>query len=327
LRVLVVTNLYPTTARPHLSPFVKEQVASLLECDAGLSIDVRVIEGQRPRWPYVREMLQLPGIVRRGRYDVVHAHFGLTLVSTQFVRAPVVVTFHGSDLLVNPTKYVSRFLAPSASGVIVVAQRLKESLGYGDVIPCGIRVEDFALPAGHRSGTRPRDTGRLRVLFPSDTERVIKDYGLFRAVRQELERMGRRVEEVHLVNVDRARVREVYWDCDLLLLTSRSEGSPTVIKEAIAAKLPFVSVDVGDVAEWAAAVHFGVVVRERDPRLIAEAATALVGRVTDRAGLDNAACLDAMDITKVAQRIRGVYREVLGAAAKGRTRVARGSRR
>ena len=99
--------------------------------------------------------------------------------------------------------------------------------------------------------------GGIKVLFPSDPANRIKDYRLFQAVRQELERRGNRVEEVHLVNIPRAMVREVYWDCDLMFLTSFSEGSPTVIKEAIAAKLPFVSVDVGDVKEWARLVDFG----------------------------------------------------------------------
>jgi len=112
-----------------------------------LTIDVHVIEGERPRWPYLKEMLRLPAVVKKGRYDIVHAHFGLTLISTLLISAPVVVTFHGSDLLVNPTKHISRLLAPMASKVIVVAQRLKEHLGYGEVIPCGIDVKKFALPS------------------------------------------------------------------------------------------------------------------------------------------------------------------------------------
>ena len=235
-----------------MSTFVKEQVESMREHCPDLTIDVHVIEGDRPRGEYLQEMLRLPAIVKKGRYDIVHAHFGLTLVSMLFVRAPVVVTFHGSDLLVNPTKHVSRLLAPRASKVIVVSQRLRESLGYGEVIPCGIRVKDFALPSSYENKPSPRIPGDLKVLFPSDPANKVKDYGLFQAVCRELERRGNKVEEVHLANIDRANVPSVYWNCDLMLLTSLSEGSPTVIKEAIAAKLPFVSVDVGDVKEWAA---------------------------------------------------------------------------
>lgn len=92
--------------------FVKEQVESMREQWPDLTIDVRVIEGDRPKGEYLREMLTLPAVVKKGRYDIVHAHFGLTLVSTLLLRAPVVVTFHGSDLLMNPTKHVSRLLAP-----------------------------------------------------------------------------------------------------------------------------------------------------------------------------------------------------------------------
>ena len=49
MRILVVTNLYPTPERPFMSPFVKEQVESMRECYPDLTIDVRVIEGDRPR--------------------------------------------------------------------------------------------------------------------------------------------------------------------------------------------------------------------------------------------------------------------------------------
>ena len=274
-------------------------------------IDVRVIEGERPRWAYLREILLLPAVVKKGRYDIVHAHFGLTLVSTLLVRAPLVITFHGSDLLVNPTKHVSRLLAPMAEKVIVVSQRLRESLGYGEVIPCGIRTQDFGLPSFHENKPSPRMPGALKVLFPSDPARGIKDYGLFQAVCQELERRGNKIEEVHLVNIDRAKVREIYWNCDVMLLTSLSEGSPTVIKEAIAAKLPFVSVDVGDVKEWAALVEFGVVVPDRDPKGISDAVTTLLPRIKHRALMDNSKCIEAMDLGNIARQVRRLYDQVL----------------
>ncbi len=236
-------------------------------------------------------MLRLPFVVKKGRYDMVHAHFGLTLVSTLFVRAPVVVTFHGSDLMMSPTKHVSKLLAPRTARIIVVAQRLREYLGRGEVIPCGIPVQEFALPSCHDKPSS-KLPGNLKVLFPSDPTRKVKGYSLFQAIRQELEERGNKVEEVHLNGVERAKVPEVYWESDLMLLTSLSEGSPTVIKEAIAAKLPFVSVDVGDAKEWARLVNFGVVVQDRDPRTIAEEAIALLARTKHRSALDNSQCLE-----------------------------------
>jgi glycosyltransferase involved in cell wall biosynthesis len=312
VRVLVVTNLYPTPQRPFICPFVKEQVETMRACCPDLTIDVRVIEGERPRWPYLREIPLLPAVVKKGGYDIVHAHFGLTLVSTLLVRAPLVVTFHGSDLLVNPTRHISRLLAPRAARAIVVSQRLRDSLGYGEVIPCGIRVKDFALPAGYRDKPSPQVPGHLKVLFPADPARKVKDYGLFECVCEELERRGNRVERIHLVNIDRAKVPKVYWDCDLMLLTSLSEGSPTVIKEAIAARLPFVSVDVGDVREWVRHVEFGAVVPDRNPHTIADEAIALLTRVQQRTSLDNSTCLEAMDNENIARRIRVIYDEILG---------------
>jgi glycosyltransferase involved in cell wall biosynthesis len=256
-------------------------------------------------------MLRLPDIVKKGRYDIVHAHFGLSLISTLLVRVPVVVTFHGSDLLLKPTKYLSRFLAPRAAKVIVVSQRLRECLGYGEVIPCGIPVDNFTLPLNFGNKTSPGILGRLKILFPSNPSRMVKNYPLFQAVCRELERKGFAIEEVYLANVDRADVPEVYWKCDIMLLTSFSEGSPTVIKEAIAAKLPFVSVNVGDVTDWTGLVDFGVVTPDREPKTIADAAVALLARINQRSLLDNSACLEAMNSTKIAGRVRRLYGVVL----------------
>lgn len=294
-----------------MSTFVKEQVESIRESCPALTIDVHVIEGYRPKGEYLKEMLRLPAIVKKSRYDIVHAHFGLTLISTLLLRVPVVITFHGSDLLVNPTKHVSRLLAPRASKVIVVAERLREHLGYGEVIPCGIPVKNFMLPSSHENRPSPRIPGNLKVLFPSNPGYKVKDYGLFQAVRQELEKRGSKVEEIHLMNINRENVPEVYWNCDLMLLTSLSEGSPTVIKEAIAAKLPFVSVDVGDVKEWARLIDFGVVVQHRDPKTIADDAISLLSRIEHRTFLNNSECLEAMDLANIARRVKHVYDQAL----------------
>ena len=114
-----------------------------------------------------------------------------------------------------------------ASKVIVVAQRLRESLGYGEVIPCGIPVKNFSLPSWLTAKPSPSIPGEIKVLVPSNPANRVKNYDLFESVCQELEKRGNRVERIHLMNISREKVPEVYWDCDVMLLTSLSEGSPT----------------------------------------------------------------------------------------------------
>ncbi len=311
MKVLIVTNLYPTLERPTRGIFVKEQVESMRKQFPDLTIDVHIIKGDRPKGEYLIEMLRLPAIVKKGRYDVIHAHFGPVLVSLLLVRVPVIITFHGSDLVVNRTKNVSRLLAPKAVKVIVVSHRLRECLGYGEVIPCGIPVKNFTMPWRYENSPSPKMPGKLTVLFPSNPGYRVKDYNLFEATCAELEMRGNQVRQVLLMNIGRENVPDLYWGCDVMLLTSSSEGSPTVIKEAIAAKLPFVSVDVGDVREWARLVEFGVVVPNREPKAIADAVIALLTRIKNRPSLDNSESLEAMDITNIARRVRRVYDEVL----------------
>lgn len=309
VRVLVVTNLYPTERKPQWGTFVKEQVEALrASSPAEFEIEVYLVDGSVSKTAYFRALWALPGKVRRGNYDLVHVHFGLTLITVLGVDVPVVVTFHGSDLLREPVGTISRLLARKARRVIVVSENLRAALGYGKIIPCGIDTEKFALP---QSYVRSRSPSQLKVLFPANPSVTVKNYPLFHKCCRLLEKKGYTVQEVCLKDVPRDRVPEFFWDADLMILTSHSEGSPTVVKEAIAAKLPFVSVDVGDVKCWASRINFGTVVNNRDPDAIAHAALYLLETVSSRVELDNQQVLEIFDHKQISLRLLSLYSELL----------------
>ena len=79
------------------------------------------------------------------------------------------------------------------------------------------------------------------------------------------------LELKELKGFSRAQVNQLMCAANCLLLTSKTEGSPQVIKEAMACGCPIVSVDVGDVAERVSGVEGCYVVRTREPKDIAEA--------------------------------------------------------
>ena len=99
------------------------------------------------------------------------------------------------------------------------------------------------------------------------------------------EENNRPINLIELKGYNRDQVNALMYNCDALLMTSKTEGSPQVIKEAMACGCPIVSVDVGDVAERTSGVEGCYVVPSRDPRDIAQAllqAIAFEGKTNGR---------------------------------------------
>jgi glycosyltransferase involved in cell wall biosynthesis len=98
--------------------------------------------------------------------------------------------------------------------------------------------------------------------------------------------------------------------CDALILTSTHEGSPMVVKEAMACNLPVVSVDVGDVAEVIGNTAGCVITAAAADALAAGLQQALNhGRTHGRAAVER------FDINRIARQVLEVYRMAVEADA------------
>lgn len=317
-RVLVVANMWPAAGRPAEGIFVKEQVDALRRAGPGHVFDVLLLDTMRDRMEYARGVFRLRRRLRAG-YDVVHAHYGLVgaVAVTQAI-VPVVTTFHGSDVNIDWQRRVSALAARRSATGIFVSAALRERMGVharsARVIPCGVDLELFRPM--QRAAARARigiADDRLVVVFPGSPTNPAKDYPLFQAALAELPAAQRaRVEVRAITGLEREEVPLLLAAADLLLLTSAREGSPMVVKEALACDVPVVAVRVGDVAELLEGVAGCRVAAERSAPAIAAAAAEVLAERPERDDSRRRLLLErGLDADAIARRVLDVYEDVV----------------
>lgn len=244
LRVLVVTNMYPSAERPGFGIFVKRQVDALSSLP-GVEVTLWPFQGGGLR--YISAFLRLHKFARGRHFDAVHAHYGLSgWVALAVRKAPILVTFHGTDLrhpLVGP---LSRLLARMVGQVAVASPLLKERLGRraggAAVLPTGVDLNLFK-PTGVEEARAQLglDPDGSYILFPADPSRKVKRYEL---ARQLAERLGR----AELLKMDGRPPREVpLWinASNAVIVTSAEEGFALAVCESLACDKPVLSTPVG----------------------------------------------------------------------------------
>jgi glycosyltransferase involved in cell wall biosynthesis len=261
--VLVVTNLWPSETDPGYGSFVQAQMESLRPL--GVEYQTLFINGRASRWNYLRAVAELRRRLRAGRFDLVHAHFGLSgWVARCQRRAPVVVSFMGDDVLGCPRRdgsitlfgrllKISGFLlARRVSAAIVKSAEMQSRLRLptARVIPNGVDLDLFRpldqTEARQKLGLDPR---KKFVLFPYDPAEPGKRFDLIEAA---VERARQSVPELEILQargVPREKMPFYMNAADVFVLASVSEGSPNALKEAMAVNLPVITVDVGDACD------------------------------------------------------------------------------
>lgn len=115
----------------------------------------------------------------------------------------------------------------------------------------------------------------------------------------------------------RSDIAELLRRTDIFTLPSLDEGMPISLLEAVAARVPVVVTDVGDISKLIADGVSGVIVKPRDPAGLASAILALAHDATRRTELAEQAwqrLKAAYSSTQMFERYCEVYRKVLTAA-------------
>ena len=306
MRILVVASFN----KGHFAPFIFEQVNALKK--QGCEIDFFGLQGKGLHG-YLRNLPLLKQKIKEICPDVVHAHYGLSgLFANLQRRVPVVTTYHGSDIndkKVLPFSKVA--LRLSAWNVFVSRKTLEIAKPRKKYIllPCGIDLSDLQLTEKAEARRKMNlKSDKNYILFAGAFDIAVKNAPLAKEAVACLQ--DSQPELLELKGYTRDEVTLLMCAADAFLLTSQMEGSPQVIKEAMACGCPIVSVDVGDVKERVEGTEGCFVSDSRNPRDLAnllKKAFAFAGKTEGRKKI----LADGLDNRLVARHLFEIYERVL----------------
>jgi glycosyltransferase involved in cell wall biosynthesis len=310
MRILVVTNMYPTSDEPWFGSFVRDQVDDL----AGLGLDLEVLhfDGRSDRRAYLRAASEIRRRLRVARYDLVHAHYGLTGAVVALARpsVPVVATFHGSDYL-GPgwQRLVSTAVTRRATSIVVSEEgRARLRAPRARVIPMGVDTDRFA-PLERARARRELGwvEGARYALLAGSRGNPVKRADLFDSAVARARTRVTDLRGVTLEGYDRDRVPLVLNAADVTVLASDHEGSPLTIRESLACETPVVAAPVGDAPRVLAGLR-GCRIVAQEAEALATAIEAALATERQREWRERAL---KSSRALVAEQVRDLYERVL----------------
>lgn len=318
LKILVVTNMYPDEKFPTRGIFVKEQIDLITRNDETISIQVEDISKGDSRGATSKYLLSSFGLlykILKNKYDIIHVHYGLTslpllliLPLLKLLRFKFMITFHGSDIL-GPN-YIVRLIARIAVKFfdlsICVSNEIFLSINTSNKVylPCGVAPQFFQYNAR-------KNKFKERIIFGSSPSRDVKNYPRFKSICDSLRIDGYEFDVICLENLNRDEIKNILLNSSCLLLTSKHEGSPQVVKESIACNTPVVSVDVGDVSVILDGLD-SCLVSNKDEELI----IALKKILTLRPRYDYSTRASEYDGAIIAKKLKSFYFKVINIGNK-----------
>jgi teichuronic acid biosynthesis glycosyltransferase TuaC len=324
--LLIITNMWPEHARPVYGIFVERQVQALRA--AGLRCDVLYVRG------YLSKLIYLLGvplflwltISARGRYRLTHVHAGETALAARFLLTrPMITTYHGDDMLgyrgddgsiplsAKIRSFIVRRHACLFAATITQSSEMHHRLpqriqGRDTVIRCGVDTAQFCPEDRNRARRQMGwDDSEHIVLFAATRPHYpLKRLDLAQAAVTHAEAEFGPIRLVIAENISPDSIPVMMNAADCLLLTSMSEGSPMVVKEALMCNLPVVATDVGDIKEMLTDVSPSAVC-SHDPSELGAALVNVLKASRRSNGRDQSADLDQ---STTVRRLLGIYADM-----------------
>ncbi len=295
-----------------ISPIVSNQGKSLE--NEGVEVTYFGIRG-KGLLNYLKNIKKIRQLCRDSDFDVIHSHYSLSSFIAVLARTkiPIVSSLMGSDL---KSKGLYQFFISLANRffwirTIVKAEAMleKQQLKNTIILPNGVDFELFR-PMDRRVAREKIgfSQSKFYAVFIANPARPEKNVQL---ARNAMELVSKKMDaELSIVfgtdGIDHHMIPHYLNAADLLILTSLYEGSPNVIKEAMACNCPIVATDVGDVKSVIGNTK-GCYVTSYSAEQIAEKIL-LAGAVSKTNGRS---AIQHLDSKVIAQKLIKVYAEII----------------
>ncbi len=302
-------------------PFIKSQRASLI--NNNIDIDKFEIKG-KGIIGYLSNISKLRKLVKEKNYDIIHSHYSLSalLVIISFLNKPIVVSFMGSDVTGSYNKngniktlskinyLVSKFIQLFVNRIIVKSKNLAEYIYLKNkmsIIPNGVDFDTYKpIPTLECRRKLNLNENSKYILFIGDKNNPRKNFKLLESSLKDLKN-----NNISLIETDypisSEKVILLLNATDVLVLTSFFEGSPNIVKEALACNCKVVSVDVGDVKEHINNIP-GCYISKYDKLDLCKK---IVNSVNFKNKFNSREKISYLEINKISMKIIKIYNSIL----------------